>query len=435
MNINSDRLKDMLKKAIDYVVNTEQQYKKEIKQVTRSKVQASNIGSNSVTGVMVATKNTKVHLSQSAILDTVVKTAYYANVLSKGGINTEVKLMMCSILNIDKKNNIDEDMPELGEAKTILNMIGKECNNAEFDFENNMIIFNYEKDPSEYKLQKINNVEIQDKIKEYNNKASSIGAYDGTKDEINLLIDKLMIKSREEGYKFIDINDIYAEECYTDVTFKNIKGEEEIKKIINNASDDIKKKFHKEHLLYMYNDYAMFYKNKLLQLSNINDDHHISLDIVYNTLANSFKGNIEKTFKNIKESITNIEVNINIAVNNMSSNEIDITVDDVYDSNIEMVQHNESRLSMFNEFNNFDKVNDDEFIENNIKDKLIPVNTEENSVASTHKSDNINQKEVKQTNYIYYIVIVIAILIALYLFYYVTVLTINSSNNTENINL
>lgn len=136
---NDPMLEELIHQSIDSIFTMENQYHEEVKEVTRKEVTSTQAGSNNIKGFMVAGQGTTINLSQTAILDTVMKTSYYTNILSDSNGKPEVKLITSDILGMTEKDNAESEMPNFYDPVYIMNALGFDVSVAEFDFDNQAI--------------------------------------------------------------------------------------------------------------------------------------------------------------------------------------------------------------------------------------------------------------------------------------------------------
>lgn len=122
----SPELKQYCYEAVDILIKLDEKYKEDVKSVAKKTESTGNLnaGSNRIKSFNVVGKGSTLNLSQKAILDTVVKTAFYANMMSVLDAKPEVKLIISDIIGLSKPNSSEIKMPSYSDPVYLLNVVG-----------------------------------------------------------------------------------------------------------------------------------------------------------------------------------------------------------------------------------------------------------------------------------------------------------------------
>ena len=138
---NDENIRNLIKESINSVYDMQDEYHKNVKEVTKIDVDSDVIGSNEVNsggGVMIGSGKDGIKISQSTNLQTEMQTMYYGNFLSKND-NPIIQLVSSDLVNMTEKDNSENEMPNFYDPVYIMSMLGFNVKFAEFDFENNRI--------------------------------------------------------------------------------------------------------------------------------------------------------------------------------------------------------------------------------------------------------------------------------------------------------
>lgn len=138
---NDPMLTDAIRKAINSVMTIESKYHEEVKEVKKSTVSSANIGTNILKGMQIAGLGTQIKVSQTSKSETILKTSYYANVLSKDNGKPEVKLIVSDLLNMTEKDNTENEMPNFFDPVKLCEIIGYRATEAYFDFDKQELVY------------------------------------------------------------------------------------------------------------------------------------------------------------------------------------------------------------------------------------------------------------------------------------------------------
>lgn len=111
--------------AVDTLIKMDKQYKNDIKDIARKppKDQNVNVGSNNMKTWNIASTS-KVSLSQSIVLDTVVKTSFYTNSITALKADPYVKAIICDLVGMSNEEALEKPMPAYSDPTYLLRMLG-----------------------------------------------------------------------------------------------------------------------------------------------------------------------------------------------------------------------------------------------------------------------------------------------------------------------
>lgn len=200
---SDENIRNLIKESINSIYEMQDEYHESVKEVTKIDVDSDVIGSNEVNsggGVMIGSGKDGINISQSTNLQTEMQTMYYGNFLSK---NDEpiVQLVSSDLLNMTQKDNAEKEMPNFYDPVYIMTLLGFNVKFAEFDFENNRIKYivdysdvkdqineqniqeyermneeqnEHKKHNEKYKVRRKYLLDLQDKLKEVNEKYNDL---------------------------------------------------------------------------------------------------------------------------------------------------------------------------------------------------------------------------------------------------------------------
>lgn len=132
---------DIISEAIDLIMEMETTYNETVTEVSRTSVTTTQVGTNSASGFMVATSGTSINLSQTAILDTVLKTTFYANILSDTNGDTITKFISADMTGMTSTDNTESEMTSFTDGVSLLWYIGIIADEATIDNNQQIIIY------------------------------------------------------------------------------------------------------------------------------------------------------------------------------------------------------------------------------------------------------------------------------------------------------
>lgn len=303
---SSEEIRNLIKEAINSVYEMQEEYHKNIKEVKSIDVSSEVIGNNVVnsgSGVMIG-KGEGINISQNINLETELQTVYYANFLSRTK-EPIVSMISLDMLNVDKKDNSESEMPNYYDPEYVMNMLGFNVESAEFDFDNDRIKY------------KVNYGGLAEKVKtdaiEAYKKANAENANNKRVNEKNegkrdYYLDQeekqktLILELKQYIYEHPEI-DIQTDKTVLDYNTKISKIEEELK------SDDAK--------------YYPFYKTE-----DITDDLMERLDAEIEKYNNKMNDIIErdKVVKNPVLTDLRIKVQKEVDRKNFASMDADLAI-------------------------------------------------------------------------------------------------------------
>ena len=135
---NDATIRNLIKESINAIFDMQEEYHENIKEVTNVNTSATMVGDNTVTsggGVMIGSGKNGITINQNTNLETVMKTMYFGNFLSKRK-EPIVQLVSSDMMNMSSKDNSEEEMPNWYDPVYVMGMLGIPVKSAEFDFEN-----------------------------------------------------------------------------------------------------------------------------------------------------------------------------------------------------------------------------------------------------------------------------------------------------------
>ena len=138
---NDETIRNLIKESLNCVFDMQEEYKENIKNVVEVDVSSQVIGSNEVDsggGVMIGSGKNGIKINQKTNLQTEVQTMYYGNFLSKQN-NPVIQMISSDMLNMTEKDNSEKEMPNFYDAVYVMNMLGFNVIEANFDFENDRV--------------------------------------------------------------------------------------------------------------------------------------------------------------------------------------------------------------------------------------------------------------------------------------------------------
>lgn len=241
---NSPELDSLIHSAIDTIFAMEHDYHNEVKEVKRVNVSAIQSGKNEIKGFMIAGPGTTIKLSQTAILDTVMKTSYYANMLSSTNGDVEVKLIAADMLNMTENDNCEKQMPDYSNAKSVMGMLGFDVESAEFDFEGKVVNYRMNGDDKYITMEKLYELlterfkgNIDERINNIDEKVKNLV----TNIEIstrNVSSNEIEIRAVDVVNSYIDISQYNESRIELIAAFENVA--KEIDRLKNKSDDEVK---------------------------------------------------------------------------------------------------------------------------------------------------------------------------------------------------
>lgn len=141
---NSAELKDICYTAVDTLINLDRKYREDIKSVAKKaaeNTQSTNIGSNRLkTGITIVSPTSSVNINQKVVVETVIKTTYYTNIMTVLDVKPEIKLVICDILGLTKSNSNELPLPSYSDPVYLLSKLGI-TNVASATLINNEIVY------------------------------------------------------------------------------------------------------------------------------------------------------------------------------------------------------------------------------------------------------------------------------------------------------
>lgn len=160
---NDPLVKDLIAKALERSIETSKRFKEEIKIEEKKDVSARNVALNKISGIFVADSKSKIDLSQSNVIETIVETNYLMNKFEENSDEPEVTFIMSDMSNVTNEKQ-DTKIPDFSNPMTLLKAAEMDAKTAVYDFEHNGVAYTKDvlKDSEEAKIPVIDHTSLKD---------------------------------------------------------------------------------------------------------------------------------------------------------------------------------------------------------------------------------------------------------------------------------
>ena len=125
---NSTEIRELIKKGISNVYEMQREYDENVSEVKTIDAKYKQIGTNNVDsggGVVIGSGKDGIKIKQNTNIQTEAKTLYFGNYIANGSDGNPItELASAEMLEMTKKDNSDEIMPNFYDAKYILGLLG-----------------------------------------------------------------------------------------------------------------------------------------------------------------------------------------------------------------------------------------------------------------------------------------------------------------------
>lgn len=160
---NDPLVKDLIAKAVERSVETSNKFKEEITIEETRDVSARNIALNKISGIFVSDSKSKIDISQTNIIETLVETNYLMNKFEENSDEPEVTIIMSDMSNMTNEKP-ETKIPDFSDPLTLLKAAEMDAKTAVYDFENNGVAYTKDvlKDSEEAKMPVIDHTSLKD---------------------------------------------------------------------------------------------------------------------------------------------------------------------------------------------------------------------------------------------------------------------------------